>query len=421
MLERTTAAGQRVGDLFKASGNSGTEEGPWGRGDAQPLAASCVGRTPSFQPLERYNATYERKTWEWKDATEIQVLVDALHAARVAGNLNDTDAANDNLAPVRAFFDQTFDVTRTLDYLAVRNWSEPWDDFFHNYYLYRDAGGRWSLVPWDLDREFGENFAWNARKSFFIGQRGDPDGRNNEWNRIKDAFLRAYRAELLARLDYLATDDPASPDPRKGLLAPRKFKAAVAEASAGFSQADWNASPVQNLCNFDQERQNLLRFGDERHSALADLLACTSRACGLKGEYFRNRSFTAGNLQLTRTDQVLEFDWGTAAPTTGVPSDGFQVRWTGTLTPSASGTYTFYTLANDGVRLWIDGQAVIDRWTNQSAAREDSGTFTLQAGRAHDVRLEFYDNTANASVSLSWSSAGQPRQLVPARVLAPAP
>jgi hypothetical protein len=44
MLKRTTRAGQRVGDLFKASGNSGTEEGPWGRGDAQPLANSCVGR-----------------------------------------------------------------------------------------------------------------------------------------------------------------------------------------------------------------------------------------------------------------------------------------------------------------------------------------------------------------------------------------
>ena len=78
MLKRTTPAGQRVGDLFKASGNSGSEEGPWGRGDASrwPRAASA-GRRPS-RPLERYAATYERKTWDWKTAADIQSLIDGL-------------------------------------------------------------------------------------------------------------------------------------------------------------------------------------------------------------------------------------------------------------------------------------------------------------------------------------------------------
>jgi hypothetical protein len=198
--------------------------------------------------------------------------------------------------------------------VAIRNWSEPWDDFFHNYYLYKDYAGRWSLVPWDLDREFGENFGWNARKSFFIGERGDPDGRNGEWNRIKDAFIRAYRTELLARMDYLATDDPASSDPAKGVLSPRRFRAAVDTAATRFDAADWSASPVTSLCNFGQEKTSLQNFGDERHSALMDQLACATRSCGLKGEYFKARSFNNSDLQLTRTDRVVQFDWGTAAP-----------------------------------------------------------------------------------------------------------
>ena len=79
MLRRTTPPGVRVGDLFKASGNSGVQEGPWGRADGQPLAASCAGRTPSFQPLDRYAYSYERKTWDWKDACEI---ADPDHRAR---------------------------------------------------------------------------------------------------------------------------------------------------------------------------------------------------------------------------------------------------------------------------------------------------------------------------------------------------
>ena len=419
-LRRTTPTGQRVGDLFKASGNNGTEEGPWGRGDGAPLAASCVGRTPSFQPLERYAATYERKTWEWKTAANLQSLIDGLHSARVAGNLNDSDAANDNLAPVRSFLAANFDSEKMLDYLAIRNWAEPWDDFFHNYYLYQDAGGRWSMVPWDQDREFGENFGWNARKSFFIGERGDPDARNADWNRVKDAFIRAYRSELIARLNYLATDDPASTDPRKGLLSPRRFRTAVQNATSLFNQADWTASPVQNLCNFDQERTTLLNFGEERHSALADVVACASRSCGLKGEYFGQRNFNAGSLQLTRIDPVVQFDWGTAAPATGGPADSFQVRWTGTVTPAFAETYRFYTQSDDGVRLWVNGQIVIDAWTNHTS-REDSGTIALAAGQAHDLRLEYYDNNNSALIRLSWSSPSQPKQLVPARVLTPAP
>ena len=57
LLQAHHPAGQRVGDLFKASGNQGSEEGPWGRGDAQPLPASCSGRTPPLRRrCERYAA-----------------------------------------------------------------------------------------------------------------------------------------------------------------------------------------------------------------------------------------------------------------------------------------------------------------------------------------------------------------------------
>jgi fibro-slime domain-containing protein len=162
------------------------------------------------------------------------------------------------------------------------------------------------------------------------------------------------------------------------------------------------------------------RFGDERHSALQDQLACASRSCGLKGEYFDARSFNNNDLTLTRTDRVVYFDWGTAAPATGMPTDSFQIRWTGTVTPAFSETYTFYTQSDDGVRLWVNNQLVIDAWSNHTS-REDSGTISLQANQAYNIRLEYYDNSSSALVMLSWSSASQGKQLVPGRALTPAP
>jgi hypothetical protein len=420
MLKRTTAPGVRVGDLFKASGNSGTQEGPWGPADGQPLPASCTGRTPSFQPGERYAYNYERKTWDWKDASDIESLITGLDAARVAGNLNDSNASNDNLVPVRAFVDQNFDVEAMLNYIAIRNWAEPWDDIFHNYFIYRNAAGKWSLVPWDLDREFGENFGWNARKSFFLGERGDPDNRSGYWHRIKDAFIRSYRSELVDRLQYLATYDPASSDPKKGVLSPQRFKPIIAAAAAGFSQTDWTTSPVTNLCNFDAERNNMLLFGDERHSAVLDLIACASQPCGLKGEYFNARTFNASDLALTRTDRVVSFDFGTAAPASGISADSFQVRWTGQVTPAFTETYTFYTQSDDGVRLWVNNVQLIDKWMNQGST-EHSGTIALTAGMPVNIRLEYFDNSGGALVRLSWSSASQPKLTVPGRALTPAP
>jgi fibro-slime domain-containing protein len=117
---------------------------------------------------------------------------------------------------------------------------------------------------------------------------------------------------------------------------------------------------------------------------------------------------------------VVYFDWGTAAPAAGMPTDSFQIRWTGTVTPAFSETYTFYTQSNDGVRLWVDNQLVIDAWTNHNS-REDSGTIALQAGQSYDLRLEYYDNSSSALVWLSWSSASQGKQLVQGRALTPAP
>jgi hypothetical protein len=135
---------------------------------------------------------------------------------------------------------------------------------------------------------------------------------------------------------------------------------------------------------------------------------------GLKAEYFDYTDLTGKVAE--RVDQTVDFDWGQAEPVPGV-GDDFSVRWTGVVTPRHSETYTLSTHADDGVRLWIDGRLVIDDWTTHSAA-ERTGDLALEAGRAYDLRLEYFDAGHRGVARLYWRSPSQAREIVPAPALA---
>ncbi len=139
---------------------------------------------------------------------------------------------------------------------------------------------------------------------------------------------------------------------------------------------------------------------------------------GLKGEYYNDPEFT--DLRLTRTDATLNFFWYAAAPGGTVDPDTFSVRWSGRIVPRYSETYTFTTLSDDGVRLWLDGVKVIDNWTDHPAT-EDSGAVTLDAGRPYDIVLEYYENGGDATLQLRWSSLSQTNEVVPSSQLHPTP
>ena len=115
----------------------------------------------------------------------------------------------------------------------------------------------------------------------------------------------------------------------------------------------------------------------------------------------------------------MNFSWGDASPVAGVAPNTYSVRWTGRVQPRLSETYTFYTTGNDGVRLWVDGEQLVDDW-NAHAATENSGRITLEAGKQYDIRMEYYQNTGTALAKLEWYSPSQPRQVIPASQLYPA-
>ncbi|HXI57096.1 MAG TPA: PQQ-dependent sugar dehydrogenase, partial [Polyangia bacterium] len=143
----------------------------------------------------------------------------------------------------------------------------------------------------------------------------------------------------------------------------------------------------------------------------------TATVGGLSGEYYDNVDLT--NLRLTRTDPTVNFDWAMGSPDPAIAPSTFSVRWTGMVTPRFSQTYTFYARTNDGVRLWIGGQKIIDQWVNQ-AATETSGVAALTAGQPASVKMEYYQDTVNAVAQLSWASASQAKEIIPQSQLTPA-
>lgn len=135
---------------------------------------------------------------------------------------------------------------------------------------------------------------------------------------------------------------------------------------------------------------------------------------GLLGSYFEDIALS--NIVFRRIDQTVNYDWGTGPPGAAINPDTFSVRWTGEIEPLYSQQYTFYTTSDDGVRLWVNDQLIIDQWIDQ-AATVNSGQITLQAGQRYDIRMEYYENAGDAVARLEWSSASQTREVVPQQQL----
>ncbi len=163
----------------------------------------------------------------------------------------------------------------------------------------------------------------------------------------------------------------------------------------------------------------VLDAGDGKSSDHADwadakLTSCTATPAaagsGLTGEYYDNADFTGS--KVTRVDASINQTFGTAAPVAGIAPTTYSVRWTGQIVPKYSETYTFTTTADDGVRLMVNGQVLVNNWVNQPPTSK-SGTVALKAGVKYDIRLEYYQNTGGASVKLEWQSASQAKQIIP--------
>ena len=125
------------------------------------------------------------------------------------------------------------------------------------------------------------------------------------------------------------------------------------------------------------------------------------KAHGLLGEYFDNQNLK-DKPAFTRNDKIINFDWGQGSPKNNFPSDHFSVRWTGFLQVPESGNYVLDAISDDGVRLYIDDKLVVENWSDHSTESK-SYMAALDANKKYKIKIEYYENTGDASMKMAWN------------------
>ena len=115
------------------------------------------------------------------------------------------------------------------------------------------------------------------------------------------------------------------------------------------------------------------------------------------GEFWNNRNLE-GPVAMVRWENAIDFNWFGGSPDPRINSDNFSARWTRTINFPA-GTYRFYATMDDGMRIWVDNQLVIDSWTD---SQEHTMTFDRNMNGNHAIRIDYFEAGGNAVARFNW-------------------
>jgi mono/diheme cytochrome c family protein len=174
--------------------------------------------------------------------------------------------------------------------------------------------------------------------------------------------------------------------------------ATVEDAIRAHANLNLSASELADVAAFTRQ------IGGEEPAVSGPAAPPPPAGSGLTGQYFGNATL-AGTPVLTRVEAV-DFDWEWDAPAPEIAAENFSVRWTGQVTAPASGSYTFETVSDDGMRLWVNGSLIIDFWTDHAPATRDGAPVVLAAGQRYDIKVEYYEKSGRAVMQLRWITPG---------------
>ncbi len=248
-----------------------------------------------------------------------------------------------------------------------------------------------TLVGWD--DSLGSNGAWLMRNSWGSGW-GERGHMQIEYECCRIGYATCY-------ITYTPPEDDCDGDGISDWQA----------IEAGLS-LDCNSNGVPDGCDLESGTST-----DCNDNVIIDECELAD-VHGLAGSYYGSPVFTGD--RLGRIDPTVDFDWEGGGPWDSWIPQTFSIRWTGyLLTPDVGGEYLFHTLSNDGVRLWVNNQLLIDDWQTVSDPIENTGTIQLVGNRAYRIVLEYYEWQGLAQVTLSWQPPGQELVVIPTENLIP--
>jgi beta-glucosidase len=182
------------------------------------------------------------------------------------------------------------------------------------------------------------------------------------------------------------------------VVGPAAFPADIGGGGSSQTKPFNSVSYLEGISNYLGTNVKVLYATDvpplEEVFANSDFVTTLNGESGLKGEYFNNEDLQ-GTPVLVRTDNHIQFSWGEGSFEAGQPVDHFSVRWTGYFIPKKTGDYKFFSSADDGVRLYIDDERVIDDWQPHAETLDTYGR-RLEAGHQYKIRFEYFESVGGA-------------------------
>lgn len=159
----------------------------------------------------------------------------------------------------------------------------------------------------------------------------------------------------------------------------------------------------------------------ERLIQLGDWLKINGEA--IYGSTIWSKSGEEKDVELRRVDANIDFNWVRNGPGSPIKEDEFTAIWTGFIAPEFSEEYQFEVQADDGIRVWVNDQLIINNWKNapegangfvmgNTANASQTGKIRLNGGQRYKLRVEYFERKQNASARLFWSSGSLEKQIV---------
>jgi beta-glucosidase len=129
---------------------------------------------------------------------------------------------------------------------------------------------------------------------------------------------------------------------------------------------------------------------------------------GLKAEYFSNIDLQ-GTPTLTRVDSMVNFAWGFSGVSPQLVKN-YSVRWTGVLVPSETADYVISFTGQDGYRVWLDDNLIVEDWTRHRPATTGNKQVHLESGQVYAIKIEYFQTIRGAEARFTWSIPGRQEQ-----------
>jgi uncharacterized protein YraI len=278
------------------------------------------------------------------------------------------------------FFDAVLFATAKVSWQMVSSAPQTIDNWRGEYYNNKDLSGTPSLIRDDANI----NFDWNNGSP--LGGTINSDNFSVRWTRNLNLNSGRYKFTV-------AVDDGARLWVNNALIIDKWKNQPLTTYTAEIDLPSGNI-PVR-LEYFDSTG------GAHAHLSWSPVGVSISN---WRGEYYNNPNLSGGP-SVIRDDATIDFNWGEGNPMVGVDKDNFSVRWTRTLVLPA-GRHRFSTRADDGVRLWVNNQLLIDRWYPQTIQTADSEV-ELYGGPV-TIKLEYFERTGFAEAHLNWTQVTVP-------------